>query len=340
MTAGEGDRAGRGRLALRLVMAACLTAIVLWYADGAEVLARLRGIDLRFFTLACALLMLGQVLNAWRWRWLLHRVTPDPPPVRNLWVLGLVGMFFSFILPTTVGGDVVRAEMVKARVGGRANAYSSIVVARLLGLLGVLALGALAVGAAYALVGWYDRELMLAWALVLLPVLAFTAWMMSGLALGGWVARLPERAGATLARVRSALAAYASRPAVLWQVLSMAVAANALGTIGVVWALADGLAMTAPPAHFHFIAVPLAMLVAMAPVSINGIGLREGAFVYLYAKAGVGAAAAVSLSLAFTAVLALCSLFGGAFLLLPRRAWPGAQAPAPRRADRARSSRD
>lgn len=331
---------GRGRVALRLAVGVALMAGVLWYADGAQVLARLRGIDLRFFALACALLALGQVLNAMRWRWLLKVVVADPPPSRALFALVVIGMFFSFILPSTVGGDVVRAEMVKAHVGGRANAYSSIVVSRIVGLLGVLALGAIAVTLAYGALGWYDAELMLAWVLVVLPLLGFTLWMFKGMALGPWVRRMPEPVGAALARARGALAAYAAQPRVLWRVFVVAVIANALGTVGVVWALAGGLASPAP-GYFHFIAVPLAMLITMVPVSINGIGLREGAFAYLYAKVGVGAAAAVSLSLSFTAVLALFSLIGGSILLWPRKSWLGdSQAlPSPPREEGARTGR-
>jgi glycosyltransferase 2 family protein len=311
----------RWLLVLRLVIGLALLWAVLTHVGGDKILAHLRSIDPWLFGLACLLLLFGQVLNAWRWRWLLGTAMPDPPGLLYLYSLVMAGMFFNFLLPSTVGGDVVRAEMVKARVGGRVQAYFSIAVSRLLGFLGVLALGVMAVAAAYVSIGWYDPELMLAAGAVVLPLLVFFGWMLKGPSLGRWLVHLPLRARSAASRVQDAMAAYAAYPAVLWRVFLMAIFANAVGTVGVVWALAGGLAVPAP-ALFHFIAVPLVMLISLVPVSINGIGLREGAFAYLYAKVGVEASAAVSLSLGFTAVLALLSVVGGLVLLLPRHAWP------------------
>jgi hypothetical protein len=307
----------------RLAIGLTLLGAVIAQVGGGRIVEHLRSIDPWYFGLGCVLLLLGQWLNALRWRWLLAAALPDAPRTSYLYALVIVGMFFNFLLPSTVGGDVVRAEMVKGSVGGRTHAYFSIVVARLLGFLGVLALGVLAVAGAFAAIGWFDLQLTLGAAVVVVPATAFAAWMLSGPDLSRLGSLLPARLAAALQRVQDALADYAAYPGVLWRVFVTAVIANAIGTVGVVWALAEGLSIDVP-AYFHFIAVPLVMLVALVPVSINGIGLREGAFALLYAKVGVGAGAAVSLSLAFTAVLALLSVLGGLILLLPRRAWPGA----------------
>lgn len=306
---------------VRLAIGVALLVLVIVQVGGREILGHLMTIDPWYFALGCLLLLLGQWLNALRWRWLLAAALPDPPRMSYLYALVIVGMFFNFLLPSTVGGDVVRAEMVKGSVGGRTHAYFSIVVARMLGFLGILALGLLAVVGAFAAIGWFDPQLTLGAAAVVLPATALAAWLLSGPDLSRVSERSSPRIAASLQRVQEALSDYASCPGVLWRVFVMAVIANAVGTVGVVWALAEGLSVPAP-AYFHFIAVPLVLLVALVPVSINGLGLREGAFALLYAKVGVDASAAVSLSLAFTAVLALLSALGGLILLLPRRAWP------------------
>jgi hypothetical protein len=308
---------------LRLAVAAVLLAVVVRMVGGAEILGRLAAIDLRMFLGALALALVGQFFNAMRWRWLLSVAVPAPPRVAYLFVLVMVGMFANFLMPSSVGGDVVRAEMLKSDVGGRMHAYFSILVGRVLALFAMVAIGTLAMAGAYLAIGWFEWQIAAGGAAVTLAAAAFSAWALRGGVPVSWGRWVPPRVRQGLARSREAIAAYAGYPKVLWGVFAFAAFANVVGTIGVVWILAHGLGLEIP-AYFHFIAVPLVVFVTLVPVSFNGIGLREGAFAYLYGLAAVEGMSAVSLSLSFTAVLAVCSLLGGLFLLLPRRAWPGA----------------
>ena len=61
----------------------------------------------------------------------------------------------------------------------------------------------------------------------------------------------------------------------------------------------------------EFAAFPLVALLTMIPVSLSGIGVREGGFVYFLGLYGVPAAQAMMLSLAFFAVQVAASLVGG-----------------------------
>jgi hypothetical protein len=72
----------------------------------------------------------------------------------------------------------------------------------------------------------------------------------------------------------------------------------------------------AVPLGYFFLFVPLISLVSMAPVSIAGLGVREGSAVYLFAKVGLDSAGALSLSLLWFTVTALCHGLGGLVFLL------------------------
>jgi uncharacterized membrane protein YbhN (UPF0104 family) len=61
--------------------------------------------------------------------------------------------------------------------------------------------------------------------------------------------------------------------------------------------------------------VPLGNVAGMLPVSISGLGVREGAMVYLLGLAGVPASQALCLSLAWFFVTVLMSLWGGVAFL-------------------------
>ena len=67
---------------------------------------------------------------------------------------------------------------------------------------------------------------------------------------------------------------------------------------------------------YFFLFVPLITVVAMLPVSVAGLGVREGGVIYFFAKAGVNPAVALSMSLVwFSLALFVSSLGGLAFLL-------------------------
>jgi hypothetical protein len=70
------------------------------------------------------------------------------------------------------------------------------------------------------------------------------------------------------------------------------------------------------PLVYYFLFVPLITALAMLPVSVAGLGVREGGVVYFFAKAGVGAGAALGMSLIWFSLTVVVSALGGlAFLL-------------------------
>jgi uncharacterized membrane protein YbhN (UPF0104 family) len=65
------------------------------------------------------------------------------------------------------------------------------------------------------------------------------------------------------------------------------------------------------PFVFYFILIPPIAVATMIPVSLNGLGVREGAFVFFLAQVGVPEAQALSLALLWLGVLIASSLIGG-----------------------------
>ncbi len=62
---------------------------------------------------------------------------------------------------------------------------------------------------------------------------------------------------------------------------------------------------------YYFLFVPLSTAVSMIPVSLAGLGVREGAFVFLFTRAGSTVEEALSLSLLWFAVMVSVSVLGG-----------------------------
>jgi uncharacterized membrane protein YbhN (UPF0104 family) len=80
------------------------------------------------------------------------------------------------------------------------------------------------------------------------------------------------------------------------------------------YSLALAINLKLAPVYF-FMALPMIWIITMVPVSINGLGVREGAFVFFF-KVGVSESGALLLSfLNFSQVIVL-GLIGGTIYLL------------------------
>jgi hypothetical protein len=85
--------------------------------------------------------------------------------------------------------------------------------------------------------------------------------------------------------------------------------------------LGRGLAIALPlPTYFAFI--PIILLVMLLPVTFNGIGTSQYAFVWFFGRAGVPAASAFTLSVLFVALGVVGNLPGGVLYAFGRQVGP------------------
>ncbi|MBL7007565.1 MAG: flippase-like domain-containing protein [Planctomycetes bacterium] len=105
-------------------------------------LTLVRGMDLGLFALSVGLWALLLVVVGYRWK-LLLAAAGVPTGYGRAMRLCFIGYFFNNVMPGLTGGDLVRAVMVtRGLEEHRARAAMSVLVDRLIGLFGLLALGA------------------------------------------------------------------------------------------------------------------------------------------------------------------------------------------------------
>ena len=63
---------------------------------------------------------------------------------------------------------------------------------------------------------------------------------------------------------------------------------------------------------YYFVYVPVIFVISMLPISVAGIGVREGSFVYFFSQVGASKPEAFSLSLAVFLQAVGLALLGGA----------------------------
>jgi uncharacterized membrane protein YbhN (UPF0104 family) len=297
----------------RLGGSALLISVIAWRLDWQQVGSAFAALDVRLWLAAVGVYVVAQVASSLRWL-LLARTLGLSGSLWRFSAYYFIGMFFNLVLPTSVGGDVVRAwylarEADRAPPGGRRTAaFLSVLADRANGL---------AVLMAVACAGLYLCPVPLpGW--VTTTVLGMGAAALSGVAalflLPFVHSRLPDRS--RLQQVVGGVLVYLRDGRTLAWATGLSVVVQ-LANVVLTWLIGEGLGLEVP-FPYYCILVSVVAVLTLLPVSVNGMGLREAGTVLLLAPLGVGSAAAVTLSLLAFAVQALASLAGCGFYLFGR----------------------
>lgn len=326
----------RLRTALRIAVTIGLLSWLLARADLSRIGAALAETSPLWVAAALALHGVGILLSAERWRLLLE-AQGTRTGLGFLAGSFLAGLFFNNFLPSTVGGDVVRARDTAPLAGSGAKALTVVLVERSSGIF-VLGLFALAAplfgrvaleGAGYGAAASVVAVLLAglgAFAVLLRPRPLEALGRLAAPALRGARGRggAAARAADAFEHLLETLRALADRPRALQVALLLAFALQA-NVILHYWCLAQALHLEVPLPAFFYI-VPLATVVLLLPVSINGIGAREAVFAFFLGRHGVGLAEALAFSWVAYGLVLLLGLAGGAVYAL--RPDPGGAAGA------------
>jgi uncharacterized protein (TIRG00374 family) len=313
------------RVALQCTMSALLLAALFYIAQRGALLDTFRLIALPQILLAMSITATGYVLNTRRWQLLLENVGVREP-LAWLAQLYFIGLFFSLFLPTGTGGDAVRMYQVARRSGRPTEAVVATLQERLFGLGASLLIGLVA---AFYFLPRLPVQFQL-WALLVqtLGILAVGVLIYPTpffAAAERWAARRSEhplsRRLAEHRLVKPLLQLVDPvrelpklKPRRILGALVLALAALLLG-ITMYYLLAQGLQLQVGFIELCLV-VPLVWIVRMAPVSLNGIGVGEGAFVSLMSLFGIPVAQSLTLALAVLALQTGLALVGGLVLLI------------------------
>ncbi len=247
----------------------------------------------------------AQGLAAWRWRVIMG---PGAPAWGYLYRLYLIGLFFSLFLPTSIGGDTVRAAAASAGSVNPGSAVASVVLDRIVGVLALVfyfIVGVVIDPAAFArLTGELGVRMPSGMKLAV-----------AGTTVVGILVALVVL-GRRSAAVRRAIdegsrltVLFAQSPRALSAALGLGLAVQ--GAYIAAWgALATGLGWSLPLGFLLF-AVPFVSLAAMAPVTINGLGVREGAWLLLLTPRGIAGPNAVAYGLLYFLGVMVVAASGG-----------------------------
>ena len=285
-----------------LFRAAVSITLLVWLfqrVDLKEVISSFGVIPAGTWFSAFLLYLVSQVLSSARWS-VLSRALGFGGRFLTYVKFYFVGMFFNLFLPSAIGGDVLKAFFLSRGGNSRLKATYSIFCDRIIGLWAMFVLGAGAVIIAPGMLP--DRFGML--------LLASSAAMCLAVCFMPLIRDLLRKVFPVFYERLGFVMVYWERPRSLVVAFLLSLTLQFCGMYAV-YLLALGLGLNCRP-EFYFAAFPLVAILTILPISVSGLGIREGGFVYFLGLKQVPPEKAIVLSLAFFAVQAAAALLGGA----------------------------
>ena len=274
-----------------------------------------------YIALALVVYLFSQILSAGRWM-VLARPLGFEEPFKEIVGYYLIGMFFNLFAPGTVGGDVSRVYYLARndkshweKAGWAVStvpAAVSVFMDRAVGMAVLVWLGAIGL--------LLFPEYPVPYAIRSVTFAVAVGLVVAGACVPLFRPFLPEDGHPAVVKLRFALRAYRTK----WSVIPTAVVFSFLlhliqAWIHVVlgWALEINI-----PFSYCIILYPLVGTFAAIPISLNGIGLREGGYLFLLGLIGINAEKGVAFGLLLFLVVGVDSLIGGLLFLLKKNPRP------------------
>lgn len=296
-------------LLMRVGLSTALITFILTQIEMGRVMDILANVRLEFVALAVIIVSLERVLLAYKWRVLLASkgiLVTFARLVKICYVTNFIGNF----MPSSLGVDAFRVYSLYRHGTDLAESLSSVMADKVLSSFVAVALPVVVV----VLFPDLLPESSLRW--VVLGIAATLAvalvCLLNRRVVGVGVAlakKISRRIAAKALMLHESVRDYLGYGKVVGYVLLLTLAFQMLRVFSV-YVLGGSMAPSFSFLHC-LVFVPLIIIFMMIPVSVAGIGVREGGFVYFFSQAGVAASDAFALSVLMYLVGIIAILPGG-----------------------------
>jgi glycosyltransferase 2 family protein len=270
----------------------------------------LRAARLDILAIGFLTIWIGHYMCIFRWRLLMRPLMPVLS-LGHLFGIYCIGLFFNLTFPTVVGGDVVKVYYAGRPSKRYAQSFAATFLDRDAGMFAMMIIACIATiihpvtvpRIPVSLIVWGTTA-----GFVIVNILLFAPSLHQLLIRVLPSLRLTRLAG-KIDAISDAFQVMGRHRFVLINSFIISLI-NQVLVILVTWIMALGLRLEIPVLYF-LVFVPVITLISMIPISLNGMGLREYAFVSLFGAIGLAPASCMALGLISSAVIVLSSLPGG-----------------------------
>ncbi len=295
---------------LRIFATVALMVFVLQQVEWESLVRRLKSLEWQWYAAAQAVAIVIQVVAGIRWSSLARPIGFVHSTSFFIWRF-FEGVFFNLCLPSSIGGDVVKAYRLSSTNRGRLLAGCTILADR---LAGVSALGVLAGSAILSI----KLNLSPASTIAVGTVLFASVLLGFRLTIGN-LDRFLDLLPAThkIRQFLSQLLPYQIRPSLMGRAVAWSLIVQVGASVSVAL-MARGIGVNLG-LGIWFSVVPLIALAIVLPISINGVGIREGGMALLLSRWGVAGEQAVAIGLLWFLTTIGTGLIGGVLFLLDKQ---------------------
>ncbi len=270
----------------------------------------LKDINIVLISLSFLTHVYGIWITAYRWQTLLKTQNINTS-LSFLSGSVIVGMFFNNFLPTSIGGDIYRAHDVTRKTGFPMSASISVIVIERLS--GIIAAGL------FAIVALFLGFTTISGQSIIIPIIIFVALslILFFIILNPHIFGLKKLAkkikflSKFFEKLRNVYETFLSFKKYKWVLVKVMFYSITLQFAVILnyWLAAKALGIELNLVAYIFI-VPIVTIIAMLPISLGGIGVRENSFVKIMESLGVIGDRATMCSLLLLAMLLIIAVIG------------------------------
>lgn len=299
-----------GGTLLRLIFSIVLIYWLLTFVDLKDTINRLQNTNLYGLFVAACLFVSAMFIFPIRWRVLLSAFGFKQIKYLSLVKYYWIGLFFNNFLPTSVGGDIIRAYYISHDIQTKGESFASVVIERMLGFIVTSAISLISILFLYDLFSVKQLTL-LAVFLVLFILFLYSTIMVDSffVFITHWLEKIKFfNVGDKFEQIFFAFRIFNKNPEILLKALLF----TAFGQLLIIlFNAAIYFAITGKLDFLPFlIVIPLTIIASLFP-SINGLGTRETAYVMLLALFNIPKEISFALAVFVFILPLIVSLFGG-----------------------------
>ena len=297
------DRSRKWKFVLRTVLSALIVGYLAYKLNWASLSRLFSELNLSLVVAGFIIIQIGQSFSSLRWQ-MIAKPLGFNDSYGRFRSLFYIGTFFNLFLPTSIGGDAVRAWLLAGEKSRRLAAFSSVIADRVAGVTAMLMMACIATLTPLGDIPWW------------IPVLPWG--ILGGLLLTMGLLPKMKKYSSKVQTLLIGLGWEHGRWRNWWSAIGISFVVQSLATIQVICL---GYALSLPvPIAAYLVAVPLVTLMTMLPLSLSGHGIREYSLLVLLAPYGVTTEQATALGLLWFMLSVGIGMIGGLFYVLYERA--------------------
>jgi len=307
---------------IKLTISLSLIVFLIKKIDIPYLINLLSVMDLKYIYLFVIIYFLIIIISSYRWKYLLD-IQDIEIPIRKVIGFYLVGTFFNILTPSTIGGDAVRIFDLSKYSRKPLSSFSSVFIDRWAGLGAtfLIALFSLVLSGEFC----YNSSITLLISITSIIFLVFSISLFSQKSklTVNWLfkkvgnLRQLDSLKRLIDKFFTSIHIYKDDKAVLINVFNFSIAIKFLSIL-TTYIIAQSIALNISFWYF-LIYVPMIIIITTIPISIAGIGIREGAFIYFFSKVGVSDSDSFALSLLVFLSWFFISIIPGSLIYILRK---------------------